>query len=82
MAQLVVRNLEADVKQRLRRRALRNGQSMEEEVRSILRNAVKAEARAAAPLGSRLRDRFAGAGLPKDVSELRGQRARAAVFKK
>ena len=40
MAQFVVRNIENGVKDRLQRRARRNGHSMEEEVRDILRNAV------------------------------------------
>lgn len=40
MAQLVVRNLEDEVKARLRKRAQRHGRSTEEEVREILRNAV------------------------------------------
>jgi plasmid stability protein len=40
MAQLVVRNIENEVKARLQRRARRNGRSMEEEVRDILRAAV------------------------------------------
>ncbi len=63
MAQLVVRNLEEDVKARLRRQADRHGHSMEEEVRDILRNAVGAEKRPATPLGSRLRQRFERIGL-------------------
>ena len=41
MAQFVVRNLEEDVKIRLKRRAARHGRSMEDEVRDILRDAVK-----------------------------------------
>ncbi len=45
MAQLVVRNLEDEVKKRLQLRAIRHGRSMEEEVRDILRNAVKDEHR-------------------------------------
>ena len=81
MAQLVVRNLEEGVKAQLQRRANRHGRSVEEEMRDILRNAVRAEARAAPPLGSRLRDRFAGIGLDEDIGELRGQRARATTFK-
>jgi plasmid stability protein len=40
MAQLVVRNLDGDVKERLRERAAKHGHSMEEEVREILRAAV------------------------------------------
>jgi plasmid stability protein len=43
MAQLVVRNVENSVKARLQRRARRNGRSMEEEVRDILRAAVLKE---------------------------------------
>lgn len=82
MAQLVVRNLEDGVKARLQRRATRHGQSMEEEVRDILRNAVRAEEGATGPLGSRLRRRFAGIGLDDEVAELRGQKARATVFKR
>jgi plasmid stability protein len=40
MAQLLVRNIENGVKARLQRRARRNGRSMEEEVRDILRAAA------------------------------------------
>lgn len=80
MAQLVVRNLEEDVKIGLRRRAAGHGRSMEEEVRDILRNAVKDEAGTAPPLGSRLAARFAGLGLDGDIPELRGETARPATF--
>ena len=45
IAQLVVRNLEQDVKARLQKRAKNHGRSMEEEVRDILRDAVKDVAR-------------------------------------
>ncbi len=54
---------------------------MEEEVRDILRNAVRAEGAVAVPLGSRLRQRFAGIGLTEDLAEVRGQKARPATFK-
>jgi plasmid stability protein len=80
MAQLVVRNLEEAVKARLQRQASRHGHSMEEEARDILRNAVRAEEGAAAPLGSRLRQRFARIGLDEDIPELRGQKARSTDF--
>lgn len=82
MAQLIVRNLEEDVKARLQRRASRHGHSMEEEVRDILRNAVKSEGSASRPLGSRLTARFARIGLDEDIGELRGQKARPATFKR
>jgi plasmid stability protein len=80
MAQLVVRNLEDDVKVRLQRRARRHGRSTEEEVREILRNAVKDESAQRRPLGSRLRERFAGIGLEEDLPELRGEVAQPATL--
>jgi plasmid stability protein len=40
MASLTIRNLEDDTKERLRVRAARNGRSMEEEARVILRTVV------------------------------------------
>ena len=43
MATITVRNLEEGLKQRLRIRAAEHGKSMEEEVRDILRAALKQE---------------------------------------
>ena len=43
MASITIRNLDDDVKLRLRTRAAGNGRSMEEEVRLILREAVDRE---------------------------------------
>jgi antitoxin FitA len=80
MAQLLVRNLEDNVKARLQRRARRHGHSTEEEVREILRNAVRDEGPPPSPLGSRLRARFAEIGLDQDLPELRGEVARPATF--
>ncbi|HET8941323.1 MAG TPA: plasmid stabilization protein [Rudaea sp.] len=40
---MTIRNLDDDLKVRLRVRAARHGQSMEEEARSILRSVLKAE---------------------------------------
>jgi antitoxin FitA len=40
MASITIRNLDGDLKQRLRVRAAQRGRSMEEEVREILRHAV------------------------------------------
>jgi plasmid stability protein len=45
-AQFVVRHLDDDVAARLKRRANRHGRSMEDEVRHILRTAVKDDGRA------------------------------------
>lgn len=80
MAQVLVRHLDEDVKIKLQRRARRHGRSTEEEIREILRNAVKDEGGARAPLGSRIAARFAGLGLTQDVPELRGEPARPADF--
>ena len=40
MASITVRNLEDDLKERLRRRAANHGRSMEDEVRDILRTTL------------------------------------------
>lgn len=72
MAQLVVRNLEDSVKTCLQRRARRNGRSMEEEVRDILRQAAKEDKRPTRGLGSEIAALMAGTGLHFDVQEMRG----------
>jgi antitoxin FitA len=77
MAQLLVRNLDDDVKTRLTQRARRHGRSTEEEAREILRKAVITE-EMVPPLGSRLRARFEGIGLDEDIPELRGYPAQPA----
>ena len=71
MAQLVVRNLEKSVKEKLQRRAKRHGRSMEQEVREILRSAAHEEVPAGG-LGTRIAALFAKRGLTNDIPELRG----------
>jgi plasmid stability protein len=82
MAQFIVRHLEDDVKVRLKRRAEQHGRSMEEEVRHILRNAVKEQNQRVYKLGSRIAARFAKTGMTSDLPELRGQLPRSAEFGK
>ena len=83
MAQLVVRNLEQSVKTKLQRRAKRHGHSMEEEVRNILRDALKANKAEGEGLGTRIQRRFEGIGLlEEEIPVLRGQYARPATFRK
>ena len=82
MAQFIVRDLEDDVKARLKRRAAYHGRSMEEEVRHILRNAVREQNQRPLKLGSRIAARFGKAGLTADLPELRGQLPRSAEFGK
>ena len=71
-AQLVVRNLEPETKRRLQKRAARHGRSMEDEVRDILRNAVKENAEAAGGLGTAIARLFADCRLDSEIPELRG----------
>lgn len=78
MAQLLVRQLDDEVKVKLQRRARRHGRSTEEEVRDILRNAVRGEGGARKPLGSRIAARFARVGLDEQIPELRGHSVRPA----
>jgi plasmid stability protein len=80
MAQVLVRNLDDDVKTALQRRARRHGHSMEEEIRNILRQALADEETSPSRLGSRIAARFAGQGLTQDLPELRGQKPQPTQF--
>jgi plasmid stability protein len=82
VAQLIVRNLEDAVRERLRTLAARHGRSMEEEVRMILRAAVAGGSRTDASMGRRIASRFRRCGLAGDVAELRGTRASPATFRR
>lgn len=73
MAQIIVRNIEDDVKAVLKQRASQHGWSMEEEVRQILRRAVNEEQQARPKLGSRIATRFADPGLTEPLPELHNQ---------
>ena len=75
MAQLLIRNLDDDVKAKLRDRARMHGRSTEEEVREILRNSVRNEAQPSEPLGKRLRALFRGISIDGEIPEWRGQPA-------
>jgi len=72
MAQLLVRNLEKEVKAKLERRAKRHGRSMEEEVREILRDATKNEGKRKGGLGTEIAALFRGIGLRpgEEIKEL------------
>jgi plasmid stability protein len=80
MAQLIVRNLDPTVKEKLRSRAARHGRSMEEEVRDILCAAVAADDEPPRHLGTWLSGLFTGIGLEEDIPELHGHVARPASF--
>ena len=74
MAQILVRNLEMPLKGRLQRRARRNGRSMEEEAREILRNALREEAAPAVGFGTATAALFRDCGLEdgEEIREWRG----------
>lgn len=78
MAQLLVRDIEEDIKERLRLRAARHGVSMEEEIRGILRDAVLRDTTGAQTanrgLGSEISAAFTGLGLEEGtIREVRGE---------
>ena len=62
MASITIRNLDDDVKTRLRVRAAERGRSMEEEARLILRDAVDAGEAAPRDLAAFTRECFAPLG--------------------
>jgi antitoxin FitA len=82
MAQIIVRNLDDDVKAKLQRRAKKHGRSTEEEVREILRDAVKDEVRRKQRgLGTEIAELFEGIGFDEEIPEQRGQPVRFPDFK-
>ncbi|HZD48073.1 MAG TPA: Arc family DNA-binding protein [Silvibacterium sp.] len=80
MAQLIVRNLETQIKTRLQRRAKKHGRSMEEEVRDILRDALKQEDTPVTGLGTEIAALFGGIGLDEEIVELRGHTVKPVSF--
>lgn len=67
MSTLTIRNLEPHIKDKLRQTAAAHGRSMEEEVRTILRQ-VLSQPTAGSGLGSRVHARFAALGGAEDVN--------------
>lgn len=62
MASITIRNLDDETKERLRVRAAHRRRSMEEEARSILREALDAETKLPRNLAKAIHDRFAALG--------------------
>ena len=77
VASLVIRDLDDDVKTKLRIRAAENGRSMEAEARAILAAAV-AGTRPARGLGSYIRNQFSDLGAVDLEVPPRDEAARAA----
>jgi plasmid stability protein len=72
MGELLVDEIEADVLEKLQKRASCHGRSTKEEVREILRNAVIAESDSPVGLGTQLAEIFRGVGIDEEIPELRG----------
>ena len=70
---MIVRNLEAAVKRKLESRAARHGRSVEEEVREILRNAVKDEDGDCGGFGTESAKLFKGIEFDAPIPELRAR---------
>lgn len=66
MSTLTIRNIEPAIKDKLRQTAAAHGRSMEEEVRTILRQALSKPA-ATSGLGSRIHARFDALGGVSDL---------------
>lgn len=58
MGQILVRNIDEDLKERLKRRAAKHGVSMEEEVRTILRTSLLTDAAPQYGLGTEIANLF------------------------
>jgi len=82
MAQILVRNVETQLKTRLQRRAKRNGRSMEAEVREILRDTLKEEATQKVGFGTASVALFSGSGITLDepIPEIRDMRMQIPTF--
>jgi len=82
MAQLLVRNLDDDIKAKLQKRAKQHGRSTEEEVREILRNAVNEPTVPRGGLGTEIAALFEGIGFDQEIEEQRGQPVRFPDFRR
>jgi plasmid stability protein len=84
VAQILVRNVEDRLKARLQKRAKRNGNSMEAEVREILRDALKAGDAEKAGFGTASVALFSGRGIGledgEEIPEIRGMRMQIPDF--
>lgn len=79
MNTLTIRKIDPKIKDKLRQAAAAHGRSMEEEARTILRNAL-VQPVSAAGLGSRIHARFAALGGVELPLPKRREKPRAADF--
>lgn len=80
MAQLLVRNIEEPLKERLRRRAQQHGRSMEAEAREILRRAVLSEPKREGGVGTEIAALFKDLKVDFEIPEFKGEQVRTPKF--
>lgn len=78
MASITIRNLEKELKARLRIQAAVHGRSMEEEARNILKSALSEEASQTSNLAETIQKRFAKFG-GVELPELKRESIRAPI---
>lgn len=79
MAQILVRNLDEDIVESLKRRAKRDGRSLQSEVKLILEQAAlepKIDIEAALKICKQFRRKLKGRGLPDTLELIREDRNR------
>lgn len=76
MAQILVRNLEDSLVDRLKQRAAENHRSLENEVKRILEEAVPQDIGDFRPRSHALRDKLAGRDFPDPAELIASDRAR------
>jgi len=79
MAQILVRNLSKDVVERLKKRAMEDGRSLQSEVKLILEQAAlepKVDMETARKISEEFRRRFKGRRFPDTVELIHEDRAR------
>ena len=80
MTQLVIPNVEDQIKQGLQERARRHGRSLEEEVLEILRDAAGQHVPGQVPLGTLIAGYFRDCGFDSEIPEIHGDAPRPASF--
>ena len=79
MAQILVRNLGKEVVERLKKRALENGRSLQSEVKLVLEQAAlepKVDMETARKICEEFRQRFKGRRFPDTIELIREDRVR------
>ena len=76
MGQILVRDLNDEVIERLKDRARNDGRSLQSEVKLILEQAARADVKAARKLANDIRKRFKGRKLTDSVDLIREDRDR------